>query len=79
MRYFKSIFTFLHGEAMVRHCLCPSSCSVDTFEIATLNVGALKRVRIGHDNKGVAAGWFLDKVFFIHLSFPSLLYVVIWF
>ena len=30
--------------------------------IETLAVGSLKRVRIGHDNKGVAAGWFLDKV-----------------
>ena len=36
--------------------------SVDTFVIETLAVGSLKRVRIGHDNKGVAAGWFLDKV-----------------
>ena len=38
------------------------NCSVDTFVIETLAVGSLKRVRIGHDNKGVAAGWFLDKV-----------------
>eukprot|EP00794_Sanderia_malayensis_P016965 gene16965-18674_t len=36
--------------------------SVDTFELETLSVGALKRIRIGHDNKGIAAGWFLNKV-----------------
>ena len=22
----------------------------------------MKRIKIGHDNKGVAAGWFLEKV-----------------
>ena len=25
-------------------------------------LGTLNRVRIGHDNKGGSAGWFLDKV-----------------
>ena len=29
------------------------------------NLGSLTRVRIRHDNKGVAAGWFLDKVIII--------------
>eukprot|EP00795_Rhopilema_esculentum_P013094 gene13095-3880_t len=36
--------------------------SVDTFMVETPMVGSLKRVRIGHDNKGLAAGWYLDKV-----------------
>ena len=35
---------------------------VDTFHIECPIIGELTRVRIRHDNKGIAAGWFLDKV-----------------
>lgn len=35
---------------------------VDTFTVESPNIGSLTRVRIRHDNKGVAAGWFLSKV-----------------
>lgn len=35
---------------------------VDTFNVESANIGPLTRVRIRHDNKGVAAGWFLGKV-----------------
>ncbi|KAI3380663.1 hypothetical protein SNEBB_002301 [Seison nebaliae] len=36
--------------------------NVDEFDIETLSIGRLNRLRIGHNNKGVAPGWFLDKV-----------------
>lgn len=27
-----------------------------------VDLGKLTKIRIGHDNKGLGAGWFLDKV-----------------
>ncbi|CAH1787210.1 unnamed protein product [Owenia fusiformis] len=36
--------------------------TVDEFIIESPCLGALKRVRIGHDNSGMGPGWFLDKV-----------------
>lgn len=32
------------------------------FGVQSLDLGALKSLRISHDNKGFGAGWFLDKV-----------------
>lgn len=32
------------------------------FQLECPCLGRLKRVRIGHDNSGVGAGWYLDKV-----------------
>lgn len=34
----------------------------DCFIIEALDLGQLKRLRIEHDNKGLGAGWMLDKV-----------------
>lgn len=34
----------------------------DTFKIHANCVGPLKRIRIEHDNKGIAPGWFLERV-----------------
>lgn len=34
----------------------------DQFVIDSYPLGALKKIRIGHDNSLVGAGWFLDKV-----------------
>jgi hypothetical protein len=34
----------------------------DTFKVHCKKLGSLSRVRIGHDNKHPAAGWFLDEV-----------------
>eukprot|EP00047_Mylnosiga_fluctuans_P014195 m.36272 g.36272 ORF g.36272 m.36272 type:complete len:2392 (+) comp5381_c0_seq2:48-7223(+) len=34
----------------------------DTFEIEAVNLGALHRVKVWHDNKGLNAGWFLDSI-----------------
>merc|ERR1711974_477182 len=36
--------------------------SVDEFEFETVDLGDLRNVRIGHDNKGIGASWFLDNV-----------------
>ena len=34
----------------------------DSFTISSGDLGRLTKIRIGHDNTGVAAAWFLDKV-----------------
>ncbi|XP_069710231.1 oxygen-regulated protein 1 [Phaenicophaeus curvirostris] len=35
---------------------------VDTFKIKTKILGSLQSIEIGHDGKGFASGWFLEKV-----------------
>ena len=40
----------------------------DEFTLECQNVGTLKYIRIGHDNKGGAAGWYLEKVEVVDLS-----------
>ncbi|XP_014737101.1 PREDICTED: lipoxygenase homology domain-containing protein 1-like isoform X3 [Sturnus vulgaris] len=35
---------------------------VDTFKIKTKKLGSLSSIEIGHDGKGFASGWFLEKV-----------------
>nr|XP_013810081.1 PREDICTED: lipoxygenase homology domain-containing protein 1-like [Apteryx mantelli mantelli] len=35
---------------------------VDTFKIMTKKLGSLHSIEIGHDGKGFASGWFLEKV-----------------
>ena len=37
------------------------SGSVDKFEVETLNFDKVDKIRIGHDNSGIASGWHLDK------------------
>jgi hypothetical protein len=34
----------------------------DDFGLELVDLGEIKKIRIGHDNKGVGASWFLDKV-----------------
>lgn len=34
----------------------------DVFEFEAPDVGTLKKIRIGHDNKGIGAGWHLKEV-----------------
>lgn len=36
--------------------------SVDDFRIPLNDIGELKKIRIEHDGRGFASGWFLDKV-----------------
>jgi hypothetical protein len=40
-----------------------SQGSVDLFKAVCLDLGDLKQIIIGHDNSGVGADWFLDKVY----------------
>jgi hypothetical protein len=35
---------------------------MDTFRLEGIDLGELIKLRIGHDNRGVGPGWFLDKV-----------------
>lgn len=35
---------------------------MDEFTVESLDLGDLKRIRIGHDNSGPSPGWFLEKV-----------------
>ena len=34
----------------------------DTFKIEADDVGPIYKVRIGHDDKGMSSGWFLEKM-----------------
>ncbi|KAL4225451.1 Lipoxygenase y domain-containing protein 1 [Mactra antiquata] len=36
--------------------------NTDEFLVEAVNIGELKKIKIGHDNKGGGAAWFLDKV-----------------
>lgn len=61
----------VHGSSKKIHLADPSSDkklfeknSIDKFKIMIPGVGELKRIRIEHDGKGFAAGWFLNKVRF---------------
>lgn len=48
--------------------LCPIKLLIwmlfrmDTFRLEAVDLGELTKIRIGHDNRGVGPGWFLDKV-----------------
>ena len=35
---------------------------MDTFRLEAINLGELVKLHIGHDNRGVGPGWFLEKV-----------------
>lgn len=39
---------------------CPNQ--EDVFSISAVDLGALKKLRIRHDNSQASAGWFLDRV-----------------
>uniref|UniRef100_A0A8C5H6N3 Lipoxygenase homology domain-containing protein 1-like n=1 Tax=Gouania willdenowi TaxID=441366 RepID=A0A8C5H6N3_GOUWI len=46
----------------------------DVFRIRTHNVGPLKKIRIEHDNTGLSASWFLDRVVVTDVIRPHLRY-----
>ncbi|KAL4240484.1 hypothetical protein ACF0H5_001276 [Mactra antiquata] len=67
-----------HGSSKKIHLLDNSSDkklfekgSIDKFKIMVPNVGELKRIRIEHDGKGFAAGWFLSKVVILDSQRPK--------
>ena len=39
----------------------PGNC--DSFQVNLPDIGNPSKIKIGHDNKGMLAGWHLDKVF----------------
>ncbi|XP_023678721.2 lipoxygenase homology domain-containing protein 1 isoform X1 [Paramormyrops kingsleyae] len=44
----------------------------DVFRIKTNNVGPIKKLRIEHDNTGLSASWFLDRVVVTDMNRPHL-------
>ncbi|XP_035234693.1 lipoxygenase homology domain-containing protein 1 isoform X2 [Anguilla anguilla] len=42
---------------------------IDEFTVEAVDIGALKKLRIGHDNSGGSPGWFLD---WVEIDAPSL-------
>ncbi|XP_030623777.1 lipoxygenase homology domain-containing protein 1 [Chanos chanos] len=42
---------------------------IDEFTVEAVDIGTLKRIRIGHDNSGGSPGWFLD---WVEIDAPSL-------
>ncbi|XP_041435163.1 lipoxygenase homology domain-containing protein 1-like [Xenopus laevis] len=44
----------------------------DVFRVKTNNVGPLKKIRIEHDNTGLNAGWYLDRVIITDMNRPHL-------
>ncbi|XP_076859680.1 lipoxygenase homology domain-containing protein 1 [Brachyhypopomus gauderio] len=46
----------------------------DVFRIKTHNVGPVKKIRIEHDNTGLNASWFLDRVVLTDMNRPHLRY-----
>ena len=67
-----NIFITLHGQhgsSKKIHLVDPTSSkklfernSQDKFRLVMPSLGGLRRIRIEHDGKGFAAGWFLDRV-----------------
>lgn len=43
-------------------CVCVCANQEDVFSISAVDLGALKKLRIRHDNSQASAGWFLDRV-----------------
>ena len=44
---------------------------MDEFEFEAVSVLKLTKIRIGHDGKGIGAGWFLDKVVVKQIGEPK--------
>ncbi|GCB61309.1 hypothetical protein scyTo_0014316 [Scyliorhinus torazame] len=44
----------------------------DVFRIKTNNVGPIKKIRIEHDNTGMSASWFLDRLVITDMNRPHL-------
>ncbi|KAG9471796.1 hypothetical protein GDO78_022716 [Eleutherodactylus coqui] len=44
----------------------------DVFRVKTNNVGPIKKIRIEHDNTGLNAGWYLDRVIVTDMNRPHL-------
>ena len=51
-----------------------SRYSTEEFGIEAVDLGPIQRIKIGHDNKGLFAGWFLDKVILTNERTGEVLY-----
>ncbi|XP_061586231.1 lipoxygenase homology domain-containing protein 1 [Cololabis saira] len=75
-----NVFVTLFGEFGITPKLHLASKSrtafekakTDVFRIRTHNVGPLKKIRIEHDNTGMSASWFLDRVVVTDVNRPHL-------
>nr|XP_021394578.1 lipoxygenase homology domain-containing protein 1 [Lonchura striata domestica] len=66
-----------HGITPKTHLTSKSSTAferskTDVFRVKTNNVGQIKKIRIEHDNTGLNAGWFLDRVIVTDMNRPHL-------
>jgi hypothetical protein len=52
----------MHGELSASPPPCPRPGAIDEFFIEAPDLGQLLAIDIGHDNRGVGAGWHLNKV-----------------
>lgn len=43
----------------------------DVFEIEAVTLEKIKKIEIGHDGKGIGAGWYLEKVVIKHPDKPK--------
>ncbi|XP_005090790.1 lipoxygenase homology domain-containing protein 1 isoform X2 [Aplysia californica] len=48
--------------------------SQDKFHLAFKDIGEIRTVRVEHDGKGLAAGWFLDRMILQNIKQPSIIY-----
>ena len=60
--YFKDQYLYVKGKKLLTLFFLLLCYRKDEFMIECGCLGTLSRIRIGHDNKGGSAGWFLDKV-----------------
>uniref|UniRef100_A0A663ND18 Lipoxygenase homology domains 1 n=1 Tax=Athene cunicularia TaxID=194338 RepID=A0A663ND18_ATHCN len=75
-----NVFVTLFGEFGITpktHLTSKSSTAferskTDVFRVKTNNVGQIKKIRIEHDNTGLNAGWFLDRVIVTDMNRPHL-------
>uniref|UniRef100_A0A9J8ARP5 Lipoxygenase homology domains 1a n=1 Tax=Cyprinus carpio carpio TaxID=630221 RepID=A0A9J8ARP5_CYPCA len=75
-----NVFITLYGEFGVTpkvHLASKSRTAfeknkTDVFRIKTHNVGPIKKIRLEHDNTGMSASWFLDRVIVTDMNRPHL-------
>ncbi|XP_037228557.1 lipoxygenase homology domain-containing protein 1-like [Falco rusticolus] len=59
-------------ECDPRSCTAFERSETDVFRVKTNNVGQIRKIRIEHDNTGLNAGWFLDRVIVTDMNRPHL-------
>ncbi|XP_058024091.1 lipoxygenase homology domain-containing protein 1 [Ahaetulla prasina] len=75
-----NVFVTLFGEFGITpkvHLTSKSSSAferskTDVFRVKTNNVGAIRKIRIEHDNTGMNASWYLDRVIVTDMNRPHL-------